>query len=331
MLNGLSVDFCTFPIWLNGLIILVTIFVVGLGAHWVVESAARLAKQLGIPELVIGLTVVAFGTSAPEFAVTLIAAFKGQGDISIGNIVGSNIFNLGFILGGCAMIRAIPTNPTLLRRDGVVLASATVLLLILIGGDLWLGRLDGVLLFFLLIAYLVYLYRSRHVAPGSEEELERLTSEGVKTSAWRNVALLVLGFVCIVVASQVLVDSSTAVAKAFGVSEWVIGVTIVAAGTSVPEFATSLMGVLRGRYGISAGNVIGSDIFNQLGVLGLAGMLRPVEVDPMARVSLAALCAMVFLVLFLMRTGWRLSRFEGFILVVVAVLRWTFDFLSRAS
>ena len=113
------------PLWVNGLIIAFTIALVGLGAHWVVESAARVAKRLGISELVIGLTIVAFGTSAPEFAVTLIAASKGQGDISVGNIVGSNIFNLGFILGGCALVRAIPIGRTMLRRDGAVLGGTS--------------------------------------------------------------------------------------------------------------------------------------------------------------------------------------------------------------
>jgi len=313
-------------------VILVMVVIVGLGAHWVVESAARLAKELGISELIIGLTVVAFGTSAPEFAVTLIAAFKDQGDISVGNIVGSNIFNLGFILGGCAVVRAIPTDRALLRRDGLVIGTSTILLLILIGGDLRLGRLDGGILFVCLLAYLGYLYKSRHVVPGSEEEVARLTAEDRgKIAILPTGALLVWGLACIIVASHLLVDSATAVAKAFGLSEWVIGVTIVAAGTSAPEFATSLTGVLRGRYGISAGNVIGSDIFNLLGVLGLAGLLRPVNVDPMSRISLAALSAMVFLVLIFMRTGWRLSRLEGLILIVIAVLRWTFDFMTHGG
>ena len=315
------------PIWGNALVILGTILLIGKGAHWVVESAARLAKRLGISELVIGLTVVALGTSAPEFAVTLIAAFKGQGDISVGNIVGSNIFNLGFILGGCALVRAIPTNPTLLWRDGSVLGATTLLLLALIGWNLRLDRYDGALLFILLCVYLGYLFKSRHVIPGTEQELDRLTAggEGIN-SLWYEGALLVAGLVCIVVGSHFLIGSATAVARAFGISEWVIGVTIVAAGTSAPEFATSLMGVLKGRYGISAGNVIGSDIFNMLGVLGLAGLIRPVDVDPMARVSLAALVGMVFLVLIFMRTGWRLSRLEGLALVAIATARWWFDF-----
>ena len=172
MHGGATTFYDTIPIWGNGLLILATIILIGKGAHWVVESAAHIAKRLGVSELVIGLTVVALGTSAPEFAVTLIAAFKGQGDISVGNIVGSNIFNLGFILGGCALVRAIPTDPTLLRRDGLVLGSTTLLLLALIGWDLRLDRVDGAILFVLLGVYLGYLFKSRHVVPGTEQELE---------------------------------------------------------------------------------------------------------------------------------------------------------------
>ncbi len=316
------------PFW-NGVIVVAAMVGIGFGAHWVVESASRIAKQLGISELIIGLTVVAFGTSAPEFAVTLIAAFKGQGDVSVGNIVGSNIFNLGFILGGCALVRAIPITPTFLRRDGTVIGVTTVLLLGLIGWDLRLDRHDGVLLFVLLGVYLGYLFKQRRagVENGHDAHIEDAESP---ISLPRNCALLGLGLVCIVGGSHFLVGSATVIARALGVSEWVIAVTIVAAGTSAPEFVTSLTGVIKGRYALSAGNVIGSDIFNLLGVLGLAGMLRPMGIDAMARISLLALWGMVFLVLFFMRTGWRVSRLEGLALVIIAAARWGLDLSTQA-
>lgn len=325
MNHGYALNFENLPAWANALVILGTIVVIGKGAHWVVDSAGRLAAHLGISELVIGLTVVAFGTSAPEFAVTLIAAFKGHGDISVGNIVGSNIFNLGFILGGCALVRAIPTSPTLLWRDGMVLGGTTLLLLALIGWDLELGYVDGAILFTLLGVYLGYLIRVRRRIPCTEEREEGTPRTRPGVSWQRDLALLLFGLICVVGGSHLMVESATAVARALGISEWVIGVTVVAAGTSAPEFATSLVGVLRGRYGISAGNVIGSDIFNLLGVLGVAGLLRPVGIDPMARVSLAALCGMVFAVLIFMRSGWRVSRLEGLVLILVAAGRWWFD------
>lgn len=319
------------PVWANGLVVLVTVCIIGSGAHILVDSAARIAKRLGISELVIGLTVVALGTSAPEFAVTLIAAFKGQGDISVGNIVGSNIFNLGFILGGCAIVRAIPTSPTLLWRDGSVLAGTTLLLLVLIGWDLRLDWYDGALLFGLLGLYLSYLFMKRKVLPENELGIKPVVVGKARHSLPRDCLMLVVGLVCIVGGSHFLIASASVIAREVGISEWVIGVTIVAAGTSAPELATSLAGVLKGRYGISAGNLIGSDIFNLLGVLGLAGMLRTIDVDVAARLSLVSLSAMVFLVLVFMRTGWRVSRLEGLILVAIGLGRWVLDFLPRIS
>ncbi len=313
----------------NGVIVVVAIIGVGFGASGMVEAASRIAKRLGVSELIIGLTVVAFGTSAPEFAVTLYSAFEGQGDISVGNIVGSNIFNLGFILGGCALIRAIPTSRKLLQRDGLVLGGATILILVLVGRDLHLGRQDGILLFLLLVVYLVYLFKNR----SDNEAISAESDAGGDAAETRTLVhdslFLLLGLVGIVVGAFVMVESASALARSMGISDWVIAVTIVAAGTSAPEFATSLAGVLKGRYELSAGSLIGSDIFNLLGVLGIAGILRPMDILPEARMSLYGLCAMVFLVLYFMKTGWKVSRLEGGILVLIALLRWIFDFSQQ--
>lgn len=327
-MDFISINFDALPIWANSLVVLATIVMIGQGAHWLVEAAAQIANRLGISELVIGLTVVALGTSAPEFAVTINAAFKGHGNISVGNIVGSNIFNIGFILGGAAMFRAIPTNRMLLIRDGAILAVTSLALLLIIGIDLRLDRYDGVLLASGLVVYLVILFKQRK-APVHEGETEELLAGTGKNPMARNIVMVLVGLICILGGSHLLVDSATAIARGFGVSEWVIGVTIVAAGTSAPEFATTLAGVLKHKYDISAGNLVGSDIFNLLGVLGVAGILQPVSVDEMARLSLAALMLMVVLCLVFMRTGWRISRGEGLILVLIALARWTFDFSTR--
>lgn len=333
MYGALPGNFGDLPLWGNLLIILGSMLLVAKGAQWVVESASHIAKRFGISELVIGLTVVSLGTSAPEFAVTLIAAFKGQGNISVGNIVGSNIFNLGFILGGCALVRTIPTPYALIRRDGFVLAAATVLLLILVGWNSCLDRYDGAILFLLLCAYLAYLFKSRHELTKEEEEEKekdlREPTAGDKRSLWLDAGLLVLGLVCIIGSCHFLIGSATAVARWFKISDWVIGITIVAAGTSAPEFVTSMVAVLKGRYGISAGNIIGSNIFNLLGVLGLAGLIRPVTVDGNAWMSLMALSGLVFVTLFFMRTGWCLSRLEGFALVVIGAVQWAFELLAH--
>ena len=314
------------PAWGHGIVVVATFFAIAVGAKYVVDSAAALAQRAGVSQLVVGLTVVAFGTSAPEFGVTLVAAFEGRDSISVGNIVGSNIFNLGFILGGAALLRAIPTDELLVWRDSAALVGATVALYLLVGFDLSLSAGDGAVLFLLLAAYLwlVWLGRRDGVAVDGGEDLRGPSSYMV-----RDGLLLLAGFVVIAVASHFLIASASALARAVGVSDWVIAVTVVAAGTSVPEMATTLAGVARGHTAISAGNVIGSDIFNVLGVLGVAGILQPMTLAPEARASLLALTAMVMVVLVMMRSGWRVSRSEGAVLVLLATFRWVLDFLAR--
>jgi cation:H+ antiporter len=304
-------------IFLDIVILIATIIGLWLGAVWLVESAARLARRLGMSELVIGLTVVAVGTSAPEFAVTIAAALRGQADISVGNVVGSNIFNLGFILGGVAMVRALNTSRKLVWRDGMVLISVTFLLLFFLW-DLTLARWEGAVMMSLLVLYVLYLIYQR----------ETIADDEIPAGAfqWLDIPRLLAGMALIAVSGHFLVDAASTLARFFGLSEWVIGVTIVAAGTSTPEMATSLIAVIRGRYGISAGNLIGSDLFNLLGVLGLASFIRPLTVDASAYGSLLLLSALVILVVIMMRTGWKISRVEGAFLVVVNLLRWLNDF-----
>ncbi len=286
------------------------------GAAWVVDSAGRIAKRLGVSELIIGLTVVAIGTSAPEFAVTIRAALNGQGDISVGNVVGSNIFNLGFILGGVAMVRAITTSRPLVYRDGSVLIGITFLLLFFLW-DLVITRWEGAILVVLLVAYIGFLIYKH-------EPLEADIPEG--DFHWYDILRLAIGLGLVVAGGHYLVESASSLARAAGVSEWVIGVTIVAAGTSAPELVTSLLAVLRGHYGISAGNLIGSDIFNLLGVLGIAAFIKHLAVDSEAISSMYLLSGMVVLVVIMMRTGWRLSRWEGGLLVLINIARWIMDF-----
>jgi len=297
-------------------IIVATIAALWKGAELIVESSAHIANRLGVSQLMIGLTVVAFGTSAPEFAVTLIAALNGQPNISVGNVVGSNIFNLGFIFGGVALIRGIRTSRTLVYRDGTILFGVTLLLLFFIG-DLNFERWEGIVMMALLVVYITYLVMRK------DEELADDVPEG--DFSWIDVLKLVSGLVFVVLGGHFFVQSASDIAQLLGMSDWAIGVTIVAAGTSAPELATSLVAALRGRYGLSAGNLIGSDLFNMLGVLGLAGAISPMMVRPEAESSMIALCALVFVVVVMMRTGWRVTRLEGAILVLVNLVRWYFD------
>ena len=299
------------------LIIIICILIIAKGAAWLVDSAAKIARRFGISELVIGLTIVSMGTSAPEFGVTILAALRGMGDISVGNIVGSNIFNLGFILGGTAIVHSLKTNRTIIRRDGAFLFFGTILLTALLW-DLSLTRIEGCVLFSLLIIYLGYLYWKK-------EALDSETPSG--ELHWWDPLLLLLGIGMVLGGSHFMVESAVDLAKFFGISEWVIGATIVAAGTSAPEFATSLVAALRRHYGISVGNLIGSDIFNLFGVLGLASILRDLPVDIGARPNLIMLSFMVLIVLIFMRTGWKISRKEGIALVSMGLARWIFSFI----
>lgn len=306
-------------------VIIVVLSIVGLtyGATLIVDSAAHMARRLHISDLVIGLTVVAIGTSAPEFAVTISAALRGAADISVSNVVGSNIFNLGFILGGVVVVKAIATTPKLVYRDGAVLIAATLLLLFFMR-DLELQRVEGAILMAALVVYIGYLAYQREMP---DEEIP----EG--PFSWWDVPKFLVGLALIVASGHYLVDAASAIARAFGVSEWVIGVTIVAAGTSAPEMATSLIGALRGHVGISIGNLIGSDLFNLLGVLGLAGVIQTqaMRIDPAGLSSLMLLSGMVIGVVILMRTGWRLARWEGALLVGVNLLRWIMDFSAQSG
>ncbi len=303
---------------LHVVILIVSIVMLWIGAGFLVDAAGRIAVRFGVSELVIGLTVVAFGTSAPEFVVTIGASVKGLSDISVSNIVGSNIFNLGFILGGVALVRGIEASRKLVYRDGVFMIMVTLLLLYIFS-DLVFTRIEGGVLFFLLVAYMAVLFVKK-------ESLEE-TETAQESATWKDFVIFPASVAAVVIGGHFLVDSASAVARMMGVSDWVIGVTIVAAGTSAPEMATSLSAIIKGKHGISAGNLIGSDIFNILGVLGLAGLINPMEINPRGYGSLIMLTGMVVLVMFFLRTGWRLSRLEGAILVLIGLTRWIFDLM----
>lgn len=301
---------------LDILVILICIAGLWAGAEWVVGSATNIARKLGMSDLIIGLTIVAIGTSAPEFAVTVVAALEGRSNISVGNVVGSNIFNLGFILGGIALICTIKTSRQLIYRDGAVLLGSTLLLLFFMA-DLNFSRTEGGILMALLGAYILFLILRRSE---SEEDIP----EG--QYRWYTLMVFLAGIAAIVASGHFFVGAATSLARTFGVSEWVIGVTIVAIGTSAPEVATSLVALLKGRYGMSAGNLVGSDIFNVLGVLGLAALLHPMTVAEEAKGSIYLLSIMVVVVLVMMRLGWKITRVEGAILVLITMVRWYADF-----
>lgn len=309
------------------------------GADWLVEAATKIARSLGVSDLVIGLTIVSFGTSAPEFAVTIFSTINGKHDLPVANIVGSNVFNLGFILGGCAAFASLKTTKTVVYRDGLFLIFVTLLLRFFLGqtsnsifndgitaadsGGAIFTKIEGGIMFGLLIAYNIFLFTRKEGVDDDE------IAEGEAT--WHDWGWLLMGLIGVVSGGKMMEHGAVNIATAMGVSEWAIGVTIVAAATSLPEFATSMMAIYRGRHGLSVGNLIGSDLFNLLGVLGLAGILGPLHPSTEAIMSTNLLIGMVVLVVVFMRTGYEVSRTEGLFLVVLNLIRWIYDFTHRAG
>ena len=296
----------------------VVLFVVGLGllvlgAEWLVKGASRLAAALGISPLVIGLTVVAYGTSAPEMAVSVKSAWAGQPDLALGNVVGSNIFNVLFILGASAIITPLVVSSQLIRLDVPIMIGVSLLTLLL-AGDGSVGRLDGAILFALAVAYTVFQVRqSRKESAAVREEYGREFGPGRGATA-ANLAFIAAGLVLLVLGSRWLVNGAVAFAQALGVSELVIGLTIVAAGTSLPEVATSILAAVRGEREIAVGNVVGSNIFNLLAVLGLSGLVAPgglpapaslLRFDLLVMIAVAIACLPIF------ASGATIARWEG--------------------
>ncbi len=285
------------------------------GADLLVRGASRLATAVGISPLVVGLTVVAFGTSAPELAVSVMSAFKGESDIALGNVVGSNLCNVLLILGLSAIIVPLVVAQQLVRFDVPVMIGASLLVLPM-GMDGNIGRLDGAILFACAIAYTGFLIRQSR-REGSEEVKEEYRKEfGEKppTGMLKNLGLIAIGLVGLVVGSKWLVDGAVAIALAFGVSELVIGLTIVALGTSMPEVATSIVAALKGERDIAVGNVVGSNIFNLFSVLGLSSIVAPAGInvsEAALRFDIPVMIAVAVACLPIFFTGYRISRFNG--------------------
>jgi cation:H+ antiporter len=295
----------------------VVLFVAGLGllvlgAEWLVKGASRLARALGISPLVIGLTVVAYGTSAPEMAVSLKSAWAGQPDLALGNVVGSNVFNVLFILGASALIAPLVVSSQLVRLDVPVMIGLSALALLL-AGDGSVGRPDGALLFAGAVAYTAFqVWQSRKETAVIRDEYAREYA-GKPSSTAANLAFVAAGLALLVLGSRWLVAGAVAFAQALGVSELVIGLTIVAAGTSLPEVATSLLAAVRGERDIAVGNVVGSSIFNILAVLGLSALAAPAGLPAapaLLRFDLPVMIAVALACLPIFASG-SIGRWEG--------------------
>ncbi|MBQ6195620.1 MAG: calcium/sodium antiporter [Prevotella sp.] len=297
----------------NILMIIAGVVLVLWGADRLTDGAVALAERMQIPQIVIGLTIVALGTSAPEFCVSLVSALKGTADLAVGNVVGSNIFNTMLIVGVAAMVAPMTILPSTIRKDVPValVASVALTVMVLMDGDL--SRVDAALLF---VGFLAFMWITLRGAKGSHAiEQEQAAPRGY--SVLKSVGLLVLGLACLVVGSNIFVDGATSVAQTLGVSEAVIGLTIVAGGTSLPELATSVVAARKGNSGIAIGNVLGSNVLNILLILGAAGLICPMQVQGITLVDFAMMTISVLLLWLFSYTKLTVARWEGAVLTAI--------------
>jgi len=307
-------------------LLVASLLVMTLGAEGLVRGAVAVAQRFGVSSFFIGLTIVGFGTSTPELCTSLVAAWKGTGDIAVGNVVGSNIFNVAVILGITALICPIPLKFDVVRREVLVVIGVACVPFAALLTDGRIGRVAGGVMVALLAAYLWRGFvrgrsetqKELEAASGAEIEAEL----AVPGSGWRahvltHLTLIAFGLTMLVFGSWLLVQSATSIAKSLGVSDLVIGLTIVAAGTSAPELVTSLVAALRKQPDISVGNILGSNIFNVLGILGLTCVVMPQQVSRQTlALDLPVMLAISLACLPIMMTGARISRAEGAAMLV---------------
>lgn len=305
---------------LSILYILVGVVVVLWGADRLTEGAVGVAERLHIPQLVIGLTIVAIGTSMPEFCVSFVSALKGTADLAVGNVVGSNIFNSLLIVGITAMVAPMTILKNTVRLD-IPFALLASIMLAAFCYDGELTRLDAGILFGL---FVVFMFITLQHAKRGEKKEESEENEDVKEReqampVWKMVALILVGLACLVLGSNVFVDGATKVATALGISDAVIGLTVVAMGTSMPELATSVVAARKGNSGIAIGNVLGSNVFNILLVIGLTGVISPMHIQGITWIDLSMLILSMVLLLLFSYTKYTIARWEGAVLTTLFV------------
>ena len=287
------------------------------GADRLTDGATALAQRMKIPQIVIGLTVVAMGTSMPEFFVSLMSALHGTSDLAVGNIVGSNIFNTMAIVGITAVVAPMTISRNTVRKDipFAVLASA---LLLMMCYNLEISRWEAAVLFVVFIIFMVYTVRMG-MKNGDEQAIEQ-----PPMALWKSVGLLILGLLCLVGGSDLFVNGAKSVAKMLGVSDAVIGLTVVACGTSLPELATSIVAARKGQSAIAIGNVIGSNVFNILMILGVTGMVLPMNIQGITTVDLSVMMGSMVLVWLFSFTKYTVERWEGALLTAgfVGYMTW---------
>lgn len=290
-----------------------------LGAEGLVRGASALALRIGISPLVVGLTVVAFGTSSPELVVSVGSALDGNSDIAIGNVIGSNISNIALILGITALINPVKVNVQVIKREIPIMIVVTFVFLIMFY-DLSLSRIEGGILFAGIIAYtVVSIFLSKKEKKETDNEFEKELPVA-KGSIVKSIIFVVVGLIFLAVGSKLFVDGAVEIARMFNLSQIVIGLTIVAVGTSLPELITSVVASLKKEGDIAIGNVVGSNIFNLLSILGITVLILPISSNGVGTLDLVMFCLTALIMLPLARTGFVLNRIEGGLLIAAYIV-----------
>ena len=302
---------------LDILLIIIGVALVLKGADFLTEGASALARRMHVPEIVIGLTIVAAGTSAPELFVSVVSALNGTPDLAVGNVVGSNTMNSMLIVGCAAMVAPMTISRSTVRKD-IPFAVMASILLTCIALDNYLGRVDGIILLLGFVVFMAYtLLQAKNGQAEPQTEVRQL-------NPWLSLLFLVIGLAMLVAGSNVFVGSASSVAAALGISEGVIGLTVVAGGTSLPELATSVVAARKGQSAIAIGNVIGSNVFNILLILGMTAVISPLQIEGINTIDMAVMLISVILVWLFSFTRFTVERWEGALLVggYLAYLTW---------
>lgn len=303
------------------ILLIVSLGILYFGADFLVKGSSSLALRAGIPSLIVGLTIVSLGTSSPELVVSLKASLSGQPEIAAGNVIGSNIFNIGVILGICALIAPLTITRSLIRQDMPFLLFGVILLpFFFMEGEI--SRIESGIFCLGALTYTLLLIRNARKAKKKEKEQPVETSQNAKPArSWiLDVFFVILGLVMLIGGSNLLVDNAVKIARVLGMSEAIIGLTIVAAGTGTPELATSIVATIKGNKDIAIGNVVGSNIYNILLVLGVSSMIKPISTTGISTVDTYILLGFSILLLPLMRTGYELKRWEGGLMLSLYVI-----------
>ncbi len=307
---------------LNFLLVIVGVALVLWGADKMTDGAVALATKMKIPEIVIGLTIVAIGTSMPEFVVSLMSALSGRSAIAVGNVLGSNIFNVLLIVGLTAIVCPMVISKNTVKKD-IPFAVAGSVLLFIFAFDTYIARWEAAVLFAGFIAFMVYTIRQAkngNLEPAAADDNEPKKEMPV----WKALVFMVLGISCLVFGSDLFVDNASEIAAAWGVSQAIIGLTIVALGTSLPELATSIVAARKGQSALAIGNVVGSNVFNIFMIVGITGLISPMQAEGITMVDLGVMLGSILALWFFSFTKYKVERWEGVVLTLstVAYMSW---------